>query len=300
MGNILFTILKLSMNYLEKNDKLESGYEIFYRIWLPDQAPSGVICLVHGLGEHSGRYKNVALKLTFSGYAVIAFDLPGHGKSSGKRGSVKYHILQETIHHGIQKSFRLLPLAPVFLYGHSMGGNLVLHYALNNKTDLAGLICTSPWLRLKKEPSPFLKIIARVLSLFAPGITFSSGIRPADISHDPNQVYDYQSDKLIHNKISVGLFFEIEHSARIIRKSIYKINNPFLLMHGDADKITLPAASQNFVRGSGKKTTFRLWPGAFHELHHEQNSDEVIEYIINWLNSIVVDVPEKAVSNGYF
>ena len=71
-------------------------------------------------------------------------------------------------------------------------------------------------------------------------------------------------------------------------------------MHGDADKITLPAASQNFVRGSGKKTTFRLWPGAFHELHHEQNSDEVIEYIINWLNSIVVDVPEKAVSNGYF
>jgi len=144
------------MKHTEFKFKTSDELQLFGQSWQPEDRPRAAICLVHGMGEHSGRYGHVADRLTQAGYSVFAFDLRGHGKSLGPRGHTpSYRTLLNDINSLLNEVDKNFPELPLFLYGHSLGGNLVLNYVLRRQPKFKGVIVTGPWLRLAFEPPRF-------------------------------------------------------------------------------------------------------------------------------------------------
>ena len=134
------------MQTLEWNWKSSDGIEMYSRGWLPAGKPKAAIVLVHGHGEHVGRYEHVGAALTGGGYALLGFDLRGHGRSGGPRGHTpSYEAYMDDIAAFLAQAGERHPGLPRFLYGHSLGGNLVLNYVLRRRPDLTGVIVTGPW-----------------------------------------------------------------------------------------------------------------------------------------------------------
>ena len=133
------------MQHIEFTQQAPDGIQFYFQGWQPETPPKAVVCLVHGLGEHSGRYAHVAAALNDAGYALLGFDLRGHGKSGGPRGHTpSYETLMDDIGRLLAEAAHRYPGRPQFLYGHSLGGNLVLNYALRRKPGIGGVVATSP------------------------------------------------------------------------------------------------------------------------------------------------------------
>lgn len=257
---------------------------IFARSWAPAKDGAFTILLVHGLGEHSGRYDRWAELFTEKGFNVLAVDLRGHGKSEGKRGHVKsIERYLDDIDLLFSEGKKLFPESKFVLYGHSMGGNLVLNHVIRRNHPIAALIATSPWLKLTNPPSEILVSVISFLKKILPSFTIPNGLNSEDISHDPEVIRNYPGDPLNHNKISFRLFHEIYEGGLHALRNVYKINYPFLLMHGTADNITSPKASEKYVMNTTKRTHLKLWEGQYHELHNELIYEDVFKYIIDWL-----------------
>ncbi|GAG77006.1 unnamed protein product [marine sediment metagenome] len=144
------------MKHSEFEFKTFDGLSLFAQSWQPESQPQAVICLIHGMGEHSGRYAHVADRLTKAGYTIFTFDLRGHGKSEGPRGHTpSYEALMQDISSLLEVANKQFPQLSSFLYGHSLGGNLVLNYILRHQPQLEGVIVSDPWLRLAFEPPRF-------------------------------------------------------------------------------------------------------------------------------------------------
>jgi acylglycerol lipase len=162
---------------------------LFAQCWKPDVISDKTILLVHGLGEHSGRYERWAHLFVEKGYNFLGFDLPGHGKSSGKRGHTKsLELLLCDIDLAFNKAKGLFPNSKFILYGHSMGGNLALNHIILRNHPVSAVIITSPWLKLKKEPDKALISIVNILRRIFPALTIPNGLNSEDISHDPEVV----------------------------------------------------------------------------------------------------------------
>src|SRR5262245_17796575 len=183
------------------------GPKLFAQCWQPDSEAAAVICLVHGLGEHSGRYSNLATALTDSGYALMAFDHRGHGKSQGPRGHTpSYDTLMDDIGRMLDEAAARFPNLPRFIYGHSMGGNLALNYVLRRRPELAGAIASGPWLRTTFAPPAWKVVLGRTMNNLLPSLTQPSGLDVQAIARDAAVVRAYQGDPLIHERISARLF----------------------------------------------------------------------------------------------
>jgi alpha-beta hydrolase superfamily lysophospholipase len=259
------------------------GIPLWGSTWRPP-TPHAVVGLVHGAGEHSGRYGHVAQTLNDAGYAMAAFDLRGHGHSGGLRGHAPdYDALLDDIDLFLQETRRRFLELPVFLYGHSLGGNLVLNYCLRRNPPLAGVIVTSPWLSLLKRPPRWKVITGRVLDWLRPTSTFSRGNDPTALSRDPAVIAAYRRDPLVHDRISARLYFALASSGAAARKQADQFHLPLLLMHGAADPVTSPFASQAFCN-TAPSCTFRLWPRLRHELHNELERDAVLAEVVAWLD----------------
>lgn len=282
------------MKYEHFIETSHDGLELFMQYWAPEGQAKGVICLVHGIGEHSSRYGHVAEKLVASKYIMLSSDLRGCGKSQGKHGHIpSYDALLEDIDLLINTAARLFPNLPVVLYGHSLGGSLVLYYDMLRKNKLLGLICTSPWLKLVNEmPGPVVGLI-RFLYWIIPGLVISSGLDPKKVSRDQSVVEKYKSDPLIHDKTSFRVFIQFTDAARYIMENSGKLNLPVLLMHGSDDLITDPKASQELYNGNKDAITFKLWDGLHHEIHNEPEKDEVIAFLIQWLDNLYSSKAKK-------
>ncbi len=279
--------MKYTEDYLISGDRKK----LFLCEWKADEPSKGVVCLIHGLGEHCGRYTHVAAKLAEAGYSVIALDLPGHGKSQGKRGHIRsYKILQQDIGMLIGEAARRYPNIPCYLYGHSLGGNLVLNYAFSNDPRLAGIISTSPWLKLAIRPKGLKMLIGKILDKIWPSFTRSSGLKTKGLSHRPEVAEKYISDPYVHDKISVRLFNSASVHGLLAIKRASQCRLPILLMHGGSDPITSPKASRQFAENAGTCCTFKEWEGLYHELHNEYNGEEVIQYIIDWIQNITDNI----------
>lgn len=258
---------------------------LFTRIWSPARFPAGIVCLVHGLSDHGGRFVHVAEALAAKGYVFIAPDLRGNGRSPGKRGH--FNSLQEVMSDLkliIKDARDRFPGLPVFLYGQSMGGSLVINFVLRFPEEVDGIISSSPWLRLAKPPSRFTVIMASLLKPFFPSALVPNGIKSADLCHDASVQHAYDTDPLIHWKISVRTFFIIQKYGEWAIQHAGMLKKPVLLMHGDADRITSHKASCDFTSASNNHLTFKSWPGLFHELHNEPARDEVLAYVSDWLD----------------
>ncbi len=271
----------------ESFDFIEGSGSVRLRMvrWIPPKMKYLVI-LIHGLGEHVLRYRHWAGRFNTESVGVIGIDLRGHGESGGQRGYGSIFELTADIHNLMSHVHQQYPFIPKILYGHSMGGNLVLRYTIDYKPNILGVISTSPWLRLYKPPAGFILKIANLLRRFSPRIPLSNGLFTKYISRDPQVVKDYQTDPLIHPRITPKLFFSLNDSGEFILQNKHKINLPLLLMHGTGDRITSSKASTEFVSYTSDKTTLKLWKGAYHELHHEIEKEEVFQYILRWIEGL--------------
>lgn len=258
---------------------------IFAQGWQVAQSPVGVICLVHGLGEHSSRYEHVAHTFCHAGYNFLTFDLPGHGKSGGKRGHIpSYPELLKNIDQLLERAGQKFPGLPCFLYGHSWGGNLALNYVLRRQPAIAGAIVTSPWLRLAQPPPKWLAGLVSLTGRVWPGLTRASGLDTSAVSRDPAVVHAYQTDPLNHDRVSMRTFAQSVQAGEWALAHAAQFPVPLLLMHGAADRITSPQASLAFAR-LAPGCTFKLWDDLFHEPHNEPEQARVLEFIIDWLTN---------------
>jgi acylglycerol lipase len=276
------------MKTFEANWKGGDGTDFFVRGWEPSNKPKALIALVHGLGEHTGRYEHVAKAMTDAGYAFVGFDLRGHGKSSGVRG---HFPSLDAVMQDIKEFFVFLsqryPDLPQFLYGHSLGGLLVLTYALKNKVGLKGVIATGAGLRSPIHEQKMKVIMAKLLGSLAPTSLIASGLDTAALSHDPNVVNTYKTDPLIHDRISLGFGKAGLHATDYVWSHAGEFSLSLLIMHGAADKITYSYGSEDFfklVAKNNRDATLKIWDTLYHEIHNEPQKEQVIKLMIDWLN----------------
>lgn len=264
------------------------GIEIYGQCWLNDAKPKAVICIVHGMGEHSTRYAHVAEYLVDAGYSVIAYDHRGHGKSGGKRGHTpSYDLLLDGVSDLLNQAEKIVLGSKKIIYGHSMGGNVVLNYALRRKPSIAGVIASSPWLKLAFDPPKFEVALGRFVNNIFPGFTQSTKLDATAISSDKKEVEKYMNDPLVHDKISARFFVETYSAAAYALEHASEMKLPLLIFHGTEDRLTSPEGSQQFAEKVKENCTFRLWEGFYHETHNEPEKEEVLKYIVTWLNQIV-------------
>ena len=261
--------------------------QIFAQSWQPAMGtPQGVVCLVHGLGEHSSRYVYVADALCNAGFTVITFDLQGHGQSTGKRGHIPtYNSFLDDIDRLLAEAQHRFPGVPNILYGHSLGGNLVLNYVLRRKTSLTGVVASSPWLKLSQPPPSIQLKLGQAASQIWPAFTMNTGLDVTAVSRDPNSVTAYATDRLIHSRVSLRLFTECHRAGLWALDHAARFPLPLLIFHGSADRITCPRASREFATGVPTGCTFKLWDNLYHETHHEPEKQAVLNLIIDWLTT---------------
>lgn len=252
-------------------------------IYMPvEEARAGII-LVHGIGEHTGRYTHLAEYFNQNGYSFIGLDLPGHGKSPGKRGhissfSVCNNIIDSMLTHLRKERGDL----PVILYGQSLGGGIALNYLLS-ANNIQKAVISSPWLKLSDEPPRMKVLLASVAQFILPSYVQTSGLDPEDYSSDPDIVKDYISDPLNHPMISAGLYLSAVRNAENLLQCRNELSVPVLLIHGGKDRILSVEGSRIFA-GNNPMAELRIWPEGRHELHNETFREEVMGYIIGWLN----------------
>lgn len=256
--------------------------------WWPAAAPRGGVALIHGLGEHSGRYPHVAQALNDVGLSVLALDLPGHGQSGGRRGHFpSYEGVLDLIARALERLRADSGASPLFLYGHSLGGNLVVNYALRRPDGLRGAIASGPWLRLAIQPPRWRVALARTVGRLLPGLTQPNGLDPHDLSHDPAVVQAYMDDPLVHDRISAGLFLAAYEAGLWALEHASRLQIPLLLMHGTADRLTSAEASAEFCARAGSLCTLRLWEGLYHEVHNEPQKADVFAAVREWLEGVL-------------
>ena len=275
------------MKHVETNWKTQDGLDIFAQSWEPDAAQvKAVVCLVHGVGEHSARYAHVAEAFGKEGYAFFAMDLRGHGRSGGARGHVSSsEDFLRDIDLLLEQAHARYPGLPLILYGHSLGGILVLYYGLKRKPDVKGVIATSSGLRTAIEQQPAKIMAARVLGSLLPSVAIPSGLETDAISRDVKVVQAYKTDPLVHDKISLGfgkimlgvVQWTLEHAA--------EFSLPLLLLHGKQDRIAFPVGSTEVANALPGKSTLMMWDEAYHELHNEPEKGEVFKAMMAWMDA---------------
>jgi acylglycerol lipase len=277
------------MKEVENTWRAWDGAELFARGWLPAESPRAVIGLVHGLGEHSGRYQHVAAHFTQAGYAVQSFDLRGHGKTPGARGHASSidQILQD-IDLMLEKITQSYNGLPRFLYGHSLGGLLVLNYALHFQAGLAGVVATAPGFANALQEQKTKILLVRVLSAILPKATLPTGLDANLLSRDPMVVQQYLSDPLVHDRASLGFAKSMLDMVNWVVAHAQEFRYPLLLSHGTSDKLAYARGSQEFARLVPGNVTLKLWEGLSHETHNEPEKEQVLQYLLGWMDQQLI------------
>ncbi|HSG28887.1 MAG TPA: lysophospholipase [Candidatus Krumholzibacterium sp.] len=262
------------------------GLRLYLRSWAPAGDVRAKVVLIHGLGEHGGRYGHLAGALNGRGLALIACDLRGHGRSDGRRGHFPaYSLIMDDIGMMLDHAEKAFPGLPAFLYGHSMGGNLVINYALRRKPALAGVIASAPLFRYAEKPPLWKRIAGEVMLRLYPRVSMSNGIPSGALSRDPDVVEAYDSDPLVHDRVTPS-FLNISRAGEFALANAGQWHLPLLLMHGDSDRVTSHEASMEFARKAGSSVDLKIWSGFFHEIHNEPEKQEVIDLIAEWTGRI--------------
>lgn len=279
------------MSHFETKWPAKDGVDIFAQGWEPDaRTPKAVVCLVHGLGEHTGRYAHVADAFNKEGYVLFGADLRGHGRSGGPRGHFpSIEAVMQDIDLLFEQARIRYPSLPLLLYGHSLGGILVLYYSLVRKPAIHGVIATSSGLRTALENQPAKIMAAKVLGALMPGVSLPSGLDANAISRDPKVVETYKNDPLVHDKISLGFGRLMMGVTQWTLEHAGEFPLPLLLLHGKADMIAFPAGSIEFAAPLKDKCTLVLWDGGYHELHNEPEQAEVFKTMTIWMDARLKD-----------
>jgi alpha-beta hydrolase superfamily lysophospholipase len=270
---------------MEYNIKLKNGLVLRGMINSPGQDVHAIIVFVHGVGEHIHRYDEWAADLVRDGIGFTGVDLPGHGLSDGARGHIRdYSLTDEMLNILIESASKTFRGVPVFIYGHSLGGGIVLDYIIRKNPVLKGAIVSSPWLKLSFEPAKSKVLLAKIMKSIWPGLAQPTGLVVDHLSHDTVVVEKYKADPLVHGKISVGLFHNAMQAGAYALAHASELKVPLLLMHGSDDKICSPEGSREFASKT-QLAELKIWDGGYHELHNEVFKNEVFQYLVKWINT---------------
>ena len=275
------------MKHQEMNWKTHDNIEIFAQVWEPSVvAPRAVVCLVHGLGEHSSRYTHVAETFGKEGFVLFAFDQRGHGKSGGARGHFSSaEDFMNDIDLFLEQARAQYPGLPLILYGHSLGGIFVLHYSLKRNPIVKGVIATSPALHSALEQQPIKVSMAKILGAISPTTSIASGLDPQAISRDPAVVQVYIQDPLVHDKATLGFGKLMLAVTKWTLENAANFPLPLLLMHGKSDTIAFPSSSTEFAAALKDRCTLVLWDSLYHEMHNEPEKIEVFKIMMMWMDA---------------
>jgi alpha-beta hydrolase superfamily lysophospholipase len=265
--------------------KNREGKNLFVSHWHLG-TPEAVIALIHGHGEHIGRYSHVAEWFQQHNIALIGYDQQGYGQSDGNRGhGANFEVYLDDIALLLKQTKLLYPETPIYLYGHSMGGNFVLNYLLRRKPSIAGLIATSPWIRTAEEP-PKLKVwVGRLMKSIYPKLSLPTDANPTYMSSDPAVVKAYIDDPLVHGLLSAAAGIEILDAAAWLNAYQGEVSVPTLLIHGSEDKLIASNGTSDFANRIKGNITHKEFVGMYHETHNEPNKAEVFEFILNWMET---------------
>lgn len=270
----------------------KDGINIFHQRWTVE-APQGALVIAHGLGEHSGRYANIVNALAGKNISCYAMDHRGHGRSGGKRGHVNRFMdyvddLGQYLDTVVRPDLAATgnPRPPLFLLGHSMGGVISTLYVLTFPDELNGLILSSPGLILHKGPTVAETLAIRALSKFTPGLTLGNRLNSKNLSHDPETIQAYLDDPLVHDRISMRLVVEFMNAGAEGCRRANELALPLLLVHGEKDRLTSPAASKLvYEQARSADKTLHIYPDLFHETMNEtpEERSKVLQTIVDWI-----------------
>ncbi|RZI75303.1 MAG: alpha/beta hydrolase [Variovorax sp.] len=261
------------------------GETLALREWtVKGGAPRAIVQIVHGLGEHMGRYDHVAQRLNSWGFAVRAHDHYGHGRSSGARGGLPSTLrLVDDLAAVVDETRRVRPEeVPLILFGHSLGGLVAASLVARDVRPVDALVLSSPGL----DPGldAVQKMLLAVLPRVAPNLRVGNGIDSDDISHDRSVVQAYRDDPLNHDRICGRLARFLSEEGAVAQAAAPRWQVPTLLLYAGADKLVEPAASAAFAEAAPAGVVSAIcFDGLFHEIFNEQDPEPVFAALCGWL-----------------
>lgn len=273
------------MKQIEGNFKGVGNANLYYQAWLPEGEVKAVLFLVHGLGEHSGRYMNHVNHFVPLGYAIYGLDHLGHGKSDGEREVIEsFSDYTGPLRQYYQMVTGWQPGKPVFILGHSLGGLITCRYLLDHQADFKGAIISAPAIKVSASISSTTITLGKILSRLAP----KAGILALDatgISRDPDVVNAYVNDPLVfHGKTPARLAAEMLKAMLYVTAHVNEITLPFIVVQGSEDKLVDPGGAQMLYDQAGSQDkTLKVYPGLFHEVHNEPERALLFADLEAWL-----------------
>ena len=253
----------------------------------------GVLAIVHGLGEHSGRYCSVVKAATSAGYAVFGFDNQGHGKSEGQRGHIRsWQDYRDNVQAFLQLIRAQEPAAPLFVMGHSLGGLIVLDYALHSAQadsfkalQVQGIVISAPPMKpVGGKAHSARAILAKLLSGLLPRFTLKMCLDEGGLSRDREIEAQAQKDPLVHPYVTLRWGAETISTIEWVKRHIGELKLPIMLTHGGADPLIDPAGSTALFEDiAAPEKTLRIYPGSYHEPHNDLDVGIVTADIITWI-----------------
>lgn len=271
------------MSFFQSSD----GTQLHERTWPAAGTAHASVVIVHGYGEHIGRYDETARALSAAGFSVRGYDQRGHGQSGGVRGHcMRFGEFIDDLHLVVERT-RAEKL-PVFLLGHSFGGLVAPHFALRHPTAISGLVLTSPYWKLAMAVPPVKMFAGKIASRLLPKMQMPSGLKGADVSRDPEIAALYDRDPLNLKNANVRWFTEATAAQEDLVARAPQIVAPLLLIAGEADRIAAAAqAPLVFDRIGSKDKTLRMLAGQYHEVLNEPKADRerTVAEIVEWLRA---------------
>lgn len=280
---------------MQENGELKltakDGERIDIKIFYPRDNPKGVLIICHGFGEHIERYSEFTEYLTENNYACIVFDQRGHGKKCNKKtfGIIPYYdSFLDDIDTIKTKAISLFPQIPLFLYGHSMGGNIAVSYLLNrDQNSFKGAILETPWLRLYKPIKAPIVALARMLGKMSPNWAIVNKLNVNYISKDVERNTEISKDKLYHNRISFRMFTGINDAGEYAISNAEKLSIPIFLVCAEEDKIVCSKAIKEFGDKAKPNVLVKLYEKTYHSVHNDVNKKTYINDLVEFLNSLI-------------
>jgi alpha-beta hydrolase superfamily lysophospholipase len=282
-----------------------NGARLYWQEWRPKGVPAATILLIHGQGDHGGRYADFGAALNGAGFALNTIDLRGNGRSDGRRGDTPgYDALLDDIDVGVRECRHDDPERQIYLMGHSMGAQLVVNYVLrrgrptvrsasykpggrdagSRDGTLSGVILCSPWFLLAIRIPAWKEALGRALARLYPSYTFRNNLTTAQLSHDAAYREALDPERLAHGSITARLAAGLIDSGKEALAGAPLFDLPLLVMQAGMDEVVDPRATARFVEGVGSPDcTYRVYPGSRHELLHDSARGEVIAQVISWL-----------------
>ncbi len=265
----------------------QDGVKIFTTHSLPVGEPKAVVLVVHGYGEHCGRYQHVIKALVEAGYAAYALDHEGHGQSDGLRAYIT--DFNRSVTHMKEYLDRITPQHPgkqLFVLGHSMGALLSLAFTLRYQQQIAGLLISGAPVNADANVSPLMIQLGYMLNRIVPTLPLMPSTGNDILSTDPQVAIDFGNDPLTYKaNMRVGLAVALNETAKNVREHLAELTLPLLVMHGADDKLVNPSGSQvAYERAASKDKTLKLYPGMRHEIMNEREKANVLRDIVAWLD----------------